>query len=99
MTRGKRNVGIGAHASGPLQAKQCRADLRQVITLGSPFTGSPRATNAWRIYEFVSGRRSDETHPHGPLHASPPVPTTAIYSRTDGVCAWQTCAEREGPQV
>jgi hypothetical protein len=26
-----------------------------VITLGTPFTGSPKATNAWRVYELASG--------------------------------------------
>jgi pimeloyl-ACP methyl ester carboxylesterase len=30
---------------------------------------------------------------------TPPVPTTAIFSRTDGICAWQSCMERPGPQA
>jgi hypothetical protein len=30
------------------------------------------------------------------LRTAPPVPTTAIYSRTDGVVAWQACIQ-EGP--
>ncbi|WP_386334227.1 hypothetical protein [Sulfitobacter sediminilitoris] len=25
----------------------------------------------------------------------PPVPTTAIYSKTDGICAWQNCIEHD----
>jgi pimeloyl-ACP methyl ester carboxylesterase len=29
---------------------------RCVITLGTPFTGHPRATNAWRFYEWSAGR-------------------------------------------
>ena len=29
--------------------------VRSVITLGTPFAGSHRATNAWRIYELASG--------------------------------------------
>src|ERR1044072_2893079 len=37
-------------------AKLAPDDVRQVITLGSPFNGSPRATNAWRLYEYTSGR-------------------------------------------
>jgi pimeloyl-ACP methyl ester carboxylesterase len=79
-------------------AKQCPDDVRLVISLGSPFNGSPRANNAWRIYEYASGRRADE-RPMGPLPKPPPVPTTAIFSRTDGVCAWQCCVETAGPQV
>jgi hypothetical protein len=32
------------------------------------------------------------------LRATPPVPTTSIYSRTDGVVAWQACREARGPR-
>ena len=70
-----------------------------MITLGSPFTGDPHATNAWRLYEYASGRRADEPHSAGPLSEPPPVPTTAIFSRTDGICAWQCCMEQDGPQT
>lgn len=82
-------------------AKQLPDDVRQVITLGSPFAGHPKSTNAWRVYEAASGQRADDGdhHPAGPLHVTPPVPTTAIFSRTDGVCAWQACKEVVGPQA
>jgi len=30
----------------------------------------------------------------GALAGAPPVPTTAIFSRTDGICAWQGCREQ-----
>jgi pimeloyl-ACP methyl ester carboxylesterase len=77
-------------------AKMMPERVRSVITLGSPFAGSPKSTNAWRVYEMASGRRSDEEDPRfgGRLSEPPPVPTTAIYSRTDGICAWQGCKER-----
>ena len=70
--------------------------VRSVITLGSPFAGSPKATNAWRVYEMASGRRADEEDRRfgGSLSETPPVPTTAIFSRTDGICAWQGCMEK-----
>src|ERR1700758_4552719 len=77
-------------------AKMMPDHVRVVITLGSPFAGHPRATNAWRVYEMASGRRADEQDPRfgGRLSEAPPVPTTAIFSRTDGICAWQGCMER-----
>lgn len=80
-------------------AKRVPDDVRLVITLGSPFAGHPRATNAWRLYEYTSGQKVDDRDNHvaGPLAAPPPVPTTAIFSRTDGVCAWQCCVEKPGP--
>jgi hypothetical protein len=47
----------------------------------------------------VSGKRaSDADTSFGGMISSPaPVPTTAIYSRTDGICAWQICVEKRSP--
>ena len=77
-------------------AKMVPDQVRSVITLGSPFGGKPHATNAWRIYEMVSGKNAAEqdTSFGGALAEPPPVPTTAIFSRTDGICAWQICVEK-----
>ena len=82
-------------------AKMVPDSVRQVITLGSPFAGDPRSTNAWRVYEWASGRKADEVDPRfgGELAVPPPVPTTAIFSRSDGVCAWQGCMEKSGAQT
>jgi alpha/beta hydrolase fold len=62
--------------------------VRSVVTLGTPFSGSPKSTNAWRLYELLSGGEADKHSEHGPLHEAPPVPFTSIYSRSDGVVAW-----------
>ncbi|MEO8936795.1 MAG: alpha/beta hydrolase [Burkholderiaceae bacterium] len=62
--------------------------VRGVITLGSPFAGSPRSTNAWRVYEWASGQKSDDPQAHSRLRGRLAVPATSIYSRTDGVVAW-----------
>jgi hypothetical protein len=82
-------------------AKLMPQQVRQVITLGSPFGGHPRATNAWRIYELASGQRVDQRDLQfgGRIEDPPPVPTTAVFSRTDGVCAWQCCVEKVAPQA
>lgn len=76
-------------------AKIMPGDVRQVITLGSPFTGSPKATNAWRVYQMVSGEREIDEARFASLRQRPAVPTTSIYSRTDGVVAWQCSVEEE----
>ena len=97
-TRG-RTVSLVGWSLGGLYARQLAKMMpervRQVITLGSPFAAGPKATNAWRLYEMASGRRADEEDPRfgGSLTTAPPVPTTAIFSRTDGICAWQGCRE------
>jgi len=79
--------------------KRVRAWVRQVITLGSPFTGHPRATHAFRLYEWASGRRVGDPWVHEPSRSPPPVPTTSIWSRTDGVVDWRCSVEREQPMV
>ena len=70
-------------------AKLLPGMVRSVITLGTPFSGSPKSTNAWRVYELTSGRRVDHESTHYDLPAAPPVPTTSLFSRTDGIVAWQ----------
>jgi hypothetical protein len=95
-----RKVSLVGWSLGGLYARQLAKmmpkHVRQVITLGSPFASNPKATNAWRVYEMASGRRADEEDPRfgGTLAGAPPVPTTAIFSRSDGICAWQGCREQ-----
>ena len=76
-------------------AKLAANRVRCVITLGSPFAGSLRSNNAWRAYEWMSGRKAD--HQIAGLADAPPVPTTSIFNRSDGICAWQTCLNPDGP--
>jgi pimeloyl-ACP methyl ester carboxylesterase len=75
--------------------------VRQVITLGSPFRLREGGdSNVSRLYEQVSGRHVERTaEAMIPEHELPPlpVPTTAIYTRTDGVVHWSNCIEAEGP--
>jgi pimeloyl-ACP methyl ester carboxylesterase len=80
-------------------AKEFPQLARCVITLGSPFAGHPRATNAWRFYEMVSGQNVHDPALIAQLRGTPPVPTTSIYSRTDGVVAWQCSLNDESPQA
>jgi pimeloyl-ACP methyl ester carboxylesterase len=95
-----RKVSLVGWSLGGLYARQLAKMMpkrvRQVITLGSPFASNPKATNAWRVYEMASGRRAEDEDPRfgGTLSSAPPVPTTAIFSRTDGICAWQGCREQ-----
>jgi pimeloyl-ACP methyl ester carboxylesterase len=75
-------------------AKELPHCVRCVITMGTPFAGSHKSTNAWRLYELTSGR--DITHETAKfdLPAAPSAPTTSIYSRTDGVVAWQASIQQ-----
>jgi pimeloyl-ACP methyl ester carboxylesterase len=60
--------------------------VRQVITLGYPFA-LPAASGAAR-------RRTSR----GPTARPLSVPSTAIYSRWDGVVDWRACRQEPGPR-
>ncbi|MCK1518410.1 alpha/beta hydrolase [Bradyrhizobium sp. 190] len=96
----RRKISIVGWSLGGVYARELAKILpdrvRSVITLGSPFAGDPKSTNAWRVYELASGQSVDAAHDEfgGSIGEAPPVPTTAIFSRTDGICAWQACVEK-----
>src|ERR1700744_1313649 len=100
-----RKVSLVGWSLGGLYARQLAKMMpervRSVITLGSPFATGPKSTNAWRVYEMASGRRADEEDGRfgGAMSMAPPVPTTAIFPRTDGICAWQGCMEQTSAQA
>lgn len=78
--------------------------VRQVVTLGSPFRvvgmDNTMLTHAGPAYDALSPRHSPRVWLSDELnHAPPPVPSTAIFSRTDGVVPWRACLEFEGPRA
>ena len=68
-------------------AKRRPALVERVITLGSPFSGDPRANNVWRLYERVAGHPVDRLPIEVDLAGKPPVPTFALWTRKDGIVA------------
>lgn len=73
--------------------------VRSVTMLGSPIGGHHRASNAWRLYEWTSGRRADDTAGWPQPGDSPAVPTSSIWSRGDGVVAWQNSVHPPAPRA
>ncbi len=78
-------------------AKEMPELVRCVVTLGSPFSGPPQATNAWWLFQRVSGHAEPDASMQAALRVAPTVPTTSIYSRTDGIVAWQCSLNPPGP--
>lgn len=69
--------------------------VRQVITLGSPFRGGLVGQDSL-VYELLSGWHSPRVPKLDELvRRRPPVPLTAVYSKSDGVAPWEVCVEDE----
>lgn len=72
-----------------------RPDLvREVITVSSPFAGDGRSTNVWRAFQWFTGERLDDPAVIARserIAGDLPVPSTAIWSRSDGLVAGQIC--------
>ena len=81
-------------------AKALPRGVRQVITLGSPFANLADSTNAGWLYELLSGNSATVSKTLTQMLKSPlPVPTTSIYSRSDGIVAWEACVGPPGPMA
>ena len=61
--------------------------VSRVITMGTPFSGDPRANNAWRAYQLITGHAVDAPPIDCVFAAKPPVPTIALWSPRDGIIA------------
>ena len=93
-------VSLVGHSLGGIFAREiARAfpdKIRQVISLGSPF-GEGRMTASIPARLFAALNPPEDLPIDEDLLAlAPPVPTTAIYSKGDGIVNWQTTFQHEG---
>jgi pimeloyl-ACP methyl ester carboxylesterase len=70
--------------------------VTKVITMGSPFSGSPYDNNVWRIYHLVTGHAVDEPPVEANLPEKPPVETVALWSPRDGIVSPRASCGRPG---
>lgn len=96
-------VGISLGGILARMVAHARPDLvSDVVTIASPFAGSPRATNVWRAFEWATGERIDDPAvvARSAAIARPlPVPATAIWSASDGLVAGAICRDEHGRAV
>jgi pimeloyl-ACP methyl ester carboxylesterase len=103
--RAGRRVSLVGWSLGGIYARELArrfpALVRQVITLASPFR-DVSATNVPAFLRAVAEDGSRRLPGEGELRAALaeplPVPSTAIYSRSDGIVAWESCREDDGPR-
>ncbi len=81
-------------------ARQYPDLVRQVITLGSPIRMNPgdpsAARRLWDTLEPFHDREAVGRIAE-PEDTPLPVPSTAVYTRSDGVVHWRLCLEEKGP--
>ncbi len=87
----RRKVALVGWSLGGLYARVLAQRLPEcvsmVMTLGSPFSGSRRANNAWRLYEAINNHKVDAPDLPDDPSVKPPVHTVAVWSANDGVIA------------
>ena len=93
-------VSLVGHSLGGIFARELAREfpdrVRQVISLGSPFgRGRMSASIPARLFTALNPPEELPISQDG-LHEAPPVPTTAIYSKGDGIVNWQTTVQRDG---
>jgi hypothetical protein len=82
-------------------ARQHPGQVREVITLGSPFAlTDPRQSRADGAYRRRRHLHADAARVPTREQVGRPigVPSTAVYSRRDGIVSWQACVEPETAQ-
>ena len=102
-TEYRQKISIVGWSLGGVYARQlakARPDIiRQVITLGSPFQGIDQPNNVAWVYNLINGGKKRASDIGDDLLADiphpPPVPSTAIYTKEDGVVPWKLCMEKE----
>lgn len=82
-------------------AKQAPDKVRLVISLGSPISDDRNHTNARRLFEWLNGHEPEPMQGgrFRNLGVAPPVPTTSILTRTDGVVHWRGSVQEQGKQT
>ncbi|MFT5914400.1 MAG: pimeloyl-ACP methyl ester carboxylesterase [Flammeovirgaceae bacterium] len=75
--------------------------VKSVITMGSPFANINQKTNASWLFDFVSKRvkTNEEYSKMDTIHEPPTMPSTAIFSKSDGIVNWKGCLEPEMPHT
>ena len=98
-------ISLIGHSLGGIYAREVARvapeHVRRVVTVGSPFGGDLKSNVVWPMYESVTGTRikSIPAKLLAKMNEPLPVPSTAIYSRTDGVVAWFSCIDEESPEA
>ncbi len=96
--RSQGKVSVIGHSLGGVYARESARSApdwtRQVITLGSPVNHrNTTETPTSKLFKLVNKAVEPD---HAELAAVPPVPTTSVFSQTDGVVHWRQSVQYSG---
>lgn len=79
-------------------AKMHPEAVRGVITLGSPISDDRNHTNARRLFEMLNGKEPEplKRGQFTGLGKAPPVPTTSVLTKSDGIVHWRGSVQEAG---
>jgi hypothetical protein len=79
-------------------ARLCPEAVRQVVTLGTPFGALAQSNHAGALFQLLNRDRAQKSPQlEERLRTTPPVPTTSVFSKADGIVSWQGCIEKRSP--
>ena len=75
--------------------------IRIVVSLGSPISDDRGHTNAARLFQFFNGDAPEKLRngQFSGLGIAPPVPTTSIFTKSDGVVHWRGSVQDAGAKI
>ena len=96
----RRSVSLVGWSFGGIYARQLAAKypelVRQVITLATPVADKSDATHAGWLLNMLSSGISPMSHTSTlRSDAATSVPCASVYSKTDGIVAWEGCVSTE----
>lgn len=72
--------------------------VRSVISLGSPISSDRNHTHARALFERLNGKEPEPMRDGRflDLETAPAVPTTSVYTKTDGIVHWHASIQAKG---
>ncbi|SIN64693.1 PGAP1-like protein [Parasphingorhabdus marina DSM 22363] len=95
-------VSLIGHSLGGIYAREMAkilpSHVKQVITAGTPIAPDPAngLSPVSRVFESLNPGSSRHWESHADIFEAPPVPTTTLFSFSDGIVHWRRSIQKDG---
>lgn len=100
--RAGEQINLIGHSLGGIYARELAKmmpqNVKQVITVGTPIKSDPveGLSPVSRLFEAFNPGSSDHWNSHARIWEAPPVPTSSLFSYSDGVVQWRRSIQSKG---